>query len=308
MNTAPPVHLQLTGAALACGTCGVALDEGAVVVDREVIKQRFVRRGEGEGAWNELVTETAEFGRCRDCAAIDARVDALLDAYPRLAATIGARSIARHRLGSALAACELLGVPVRIDRETDLATLLEHVTAAGAGLAWSLTAAGRAGGANVEPWWHVTAAQRQAARDGIGAYLRARNDRPVRVTPPRDVDRRGCLLCGVGAVRAMRSRADDAWGVLEVAPRLLGGRGGELLLGVVCPGCEAAIQHVGTIGPAALETALLRSIGWTPRGLARPELRVVGWGALPDGTPPNARPWAHLDVETLRAELKASGL
>jgi|BarGraNGADG00212_1021973.scaffolds.fasta_scaffold35522_2 hypothetical protein len=92
------------------------------------------------------------------------------------------------------------------------------------------------------------------------------------------------------------------------APRgSLGGRAGtEEITGYLCPVCASALESVGAIGPTSITRALVAAL--RARGdddLARcveqadadrTARGIVGWGALPPGTEPNARPWAHLDL------------
>jgi hypothetical protein len=183
------------------------------------------------------------------------------------------------------------------------------------------------------PWAHLKIGQRADLRQAYATLLRervARNAPAVPIPPPRVTDDRvgaslvipiegGCLFCGVSnqlvpAVTVARegplSVARDLWTPKRTGTQQLGGQPSpQQLSGHLCRSCSEAVDHVGAVGPTALERALVSAL--MPEGvgkLAHGNLTVdglVGWGALvaraqqgsPPGQPaprPNTRPWEHL--------------
>lgn len=134
---------------------------------------------------------------------------------------------------------------------------------------------------------------------------------PVRLEPPEpDEDSRavpvpgGCLLCGVDAVTlpaapvAVLGGREEAqrevWRPLSALPSSLGGIGPDRLGGSVCPPCADALNWVRSVGPSALERALIEYLRFRPRGRRGPVEaakhrgpRRVGDG-LPRATPGRA--------------------
>ncbi len=165
-----------------------------------------------------------------------------------------------------------------------------------------------AGTCSSAPWAHVGEELRVTLREAAARWMRERIERPARVAPPADSDRRGCLFCGVGHVMAMPSRADTVWTATSTTLRTLGGHSASVIDGDTCPTCAVAIERAGSVGIGAMQRAVLDFVGFKPAGPAAAdiELDVVGWGALPTGTQPNATPWQHLDVDTLRRELEGA--
>jgi hypothetical protein len=195
------------------------------------------------------------------------------------------------------------------------------------------------------PFGHLMIGQRQTLRKAYAALLRervARNAPPVKVPPPRVIDRAytasalvvvegGCMICGVGhqkvdaAVAAREGLANvarDLWTPKRTGSQQLGGRpSANQLSGHLCRVCADAVEHVHAMGPSAMERALLTAlapekVGLLPYGQFSVN-GLVGWGALvaharqtelPEPDPkPNERPWEHLgDLPALSERLSAA--
>ena len=112
----------------------------------------------------------------------------------------------------------------------------------------------------------------------------------------------------------------DLWVAKRVSTEQLGGRRSvQRLSGYLCRICADAAAHVGSMGPSALERALVAHLA--PRGLPRLGYGnlivdgLVGWGALSaraqqrsspsqPAPKPNTSPWQHLgDLEALSTQL-----
>lgn len=139
----------------------------------------------------------------------------------------------------------------------------------------------------------------------------------------------GCLMCGVDsqlvhAVHVVQAgsaqqAARDAWAPMHCTAGSLGARSPLRISGHVCQPCGAALERVGSIGPSAMEHAVVSHLrpdlaGQLPYGVI--ELSgIVGWGALVvqahhHGTAPpapNERPWDHLaGMDRLSEQLTAA--
>lgn len=288
-----PAIVSLPAGSLACGGCGIAVDRPTVT--DQVAIDGYQR--DGKLARQDVVRLT----RCADCAAIDDAAASALERFPGIRGRLG--GIARERLITALSALASLGMPApSLDTAAAVMRLIENLGTAGA---VRFGAQPTLGECSSSPWAHVAEGQRDLLRTAAARWLRLSVERPVRVLPPADSARPGCLFCGVGHVMALPSRADTVWSGISTTLRTLGGTSPAVLDGDVCPACAAAIEGAGSIGVVALQRALVDFIGWRPSGPAAAdvELGVIGWGALPTSTTPNATPWQHLDVDALRREL-----
>ncbi len=311
MSTTSPaaavaVAVQLSGSLLPCGVCGLAVE--GPHLQRDVAELTISAVDDPRLGVRELhPPRSLAVTRCPACRGRLERARAAVEVFGAFAARLGSRSLVVERLEAVLAVEGVTGSAVRLESPRDLSTALEHLNVAGAAALWStrfspVQASGaRLGVANAAPFAHVDAEVRQAARDGLAALLRSRLLRtgPVAVPlgPPVDSARRGCLLCGVAA--------STVWEALTVSTRALGGRpSAEPIEGDTCAACSDVLADVGSVGQTALRRALLQHLGMTRTfALDAIEMSVVGWGALPDGTPPNAEPWAHVDVAALRRDL-----
>lgn len=289
----PPV-VSLPSDHLACRSCGVA-----VPADGEVIRvnagHRWERIPGGDAGSQRAVTDWLDLGICERCASIRARAAALVADHRPLQRTLG--GVAFERVEAALLALDVLGSePPALRSATEVLQLVGIVH--GSGLAFE--ALRRSGVCSSARWAHVEADARQALRDEVACWMRARlAPTAVPLGPPVDSARRGCLMCGV-------DRA-DVWEAIVVSTRALGGRPSpDPLEGDVCGKCADAVQAVGSVGQTSMTRALLAHSGVT-RSYAteQVELHMLGWGALPPGTRPNREPWAHVDTSSLRADLRA---
>lgn len=93
-----------------------------------------------------------------------------------------------------------------------------------------------------------------------------------------------CLMCGIASV--LVSALDLARGVQVWW---------ESGTGHLCPACSAAVEHVGALGPTAIERALILHLtGTAPSGWGDVSLDgLVGWVALSTARP-NSSPWEHV--------------
>lgn len=180
-----------------------------------------------------------------------------------------------------------------------------------------------------ERWHHVTEPQRQAIREAYGQYLADRVDGPLAVPVPESgygkAAMRGCMFCGVSSVVVPSRRISGVWGDMRRIPAHLVGGPGEPdpRRGYLCPACHEAADRMG-IGRGAVDMAIATFLGMSRQeferidggkvekenlqGLRIGYLREVpvgphpndnlepfkAWCALPVGTPPNPKPWAHL--------------
>jgi hypothetical protein len=70
--------------------------------------------------------------------------------------------------------------------------------------------------------------------------------------------------------------------------------------GYFCPSCRLAVEKEGAPGMPAIQRALLSHFGYVLRiGYTLNMTSIRGWAALPLGSKPNSKPWAHLDLERL---------
>lgn len=240
---------------------------------------------------------------------------------------------------STLAALVVLGIPEpsaeHLTREA-LSTAVRHLAPLGSSLSWRSRFAptrhpdARADTANPRPWAHVRVSDRTRLRTAYGAVMADRlalTAAPVDLAPPaltRDdlagtnpalPVQGGCLFCGVGTVTVpalavarlggTARAARDVWTLRRLAPQYLGGLTSPVnLAGHLCPPCNAAAEHVGALGPSALERALVVHLGagGTWRDDADTLAGLKGWGAVYSDTlrancappQPNSTPWAHV--------------
>lgn len=190
------------------------------------------------------------------------------------------------------------------------------------------------GTANETAWGHLAEADRARLRDGMVQVLAervARQAPPVALTPPQlqpgEVGAAngqgvhvagGCLYCGLhsitmSALAVLRhgghlQAARKVWSLRRVTSSTVGGRGGSLLVGWLCPACTRAADDVGSASsPRSLEWALVDFLGLSRHPFGGEGLAVRGlraWGALAaeaqhrGASPaPNQSPWGHLTDE-----------
>jgi hypothetical protein len=168
---------------------------------------------------------------------------------------------------------------------------------------------------------HVTESDRGRLRVGYAQVLQekvARHAPSVRLRPPDGqppmpgVELRGCLFCGVGAVRMPAARVVQlggqrvaertVWRQLSTKPEAIGGqRSPDRVSGWVCPGCADAVDSVGSIGQTAMRKALVVHLRGSGRAVAAQRLatsdnaRLVGWGVTGQAAA-NEQPWEHISL------------
>jgi hypothetical protein len=269
-------------------------------------------------------------GLCDVCQARRARATAILDAHERLTHSLGSRFYSENAMDAALIvfdASRLVWKDLLTASDRDVRLALDSLPAAGASVRWSARFApvkhlgaepNTAGDAR---WSHLTGEQQTTLSDAYGALLFAASDTPVPTPPPARANGRealnGCLLCGIGMIPARRSM--NAWGPLRRGnDSTLGGRGrSEPHHGYLCPVCRRSMDKHAcqALGMNALQWAFFDHLGVVPRqfdedvyGRTTAELRgLQAWCTLPDGTPPNATPWAHVPAQArLREALEAA--
>lgn len=309
--------VAVDGAVLACAVCGQATEDGAVTEARDVTP--ISPSGKRSGP-----ERTLDLGTCVECRERADLVAAIVGSHPALVAAYGAGS-APVVVGHVLDALALIAQPYPgVDvSDHDLAALIHHLNEPGAGLAWRRwVTVERAGQVASWPFAYLPDERVAGVRTAYGAYLHERamrNRPPVRIAPPETSDRPGCLFCGIGAqpVAATRVAREgqvvvqaSLWWPLSAPPAALGGAGPRRIKGHVCAACADALSMVGAVGRTAMVRALLahlRAQGAVQVADAievaeRDEIGVqglLGWGGLPVGTPPNAAPWAHVDLSAI---------
>ena len=248
---------------------------------------------------------TITMTRCEPCRATRAKAEVLAAGHRRMVAGIGSPSIAVYHLELALTGLDVLGARLHESTERGARLLLQHMTIPG-GLARWATQAESADTCAEARWSFVDHEARAVLRKGYAALLRARVEKPRPVPHPEGG---GCLLCGVGAVLGLPSRAHSVWRARTVTPSSLGGRGPERISGYLCPLCESAADAARSVGPSAMEGSLLAYLQVPRRSYAPVELRgLVGWASLGATAEPNETPWQHMgSLEPFRDAAKLPG-
>jgi hypothetical protein len=134
----------------------------------------------------------------------------------------------------------------------------------------------------------------------------------------------GCLLCGVGyqvlpakmveQLGGHSAASREIWTMWKITLEQMGGRSSPVtLVGHLCRICDAAVSHVGAMGPTALERALVAHIASDQLGMLGYESAriqgLVGWGVAAYGdssTLPAEKAFAHLpDLGELPGKLRS---
>lgn len=284
--------------AVACARCGMPTTGSASefrVFAREVpIGNRGAFRAEDTPAGASVT-----LGECAECEAVGALAARLLDANRAIARGIG--SPARHQVTCALDALRVIGAPLPETMTRDALGELLMLAPLGAAARWA---------ARYSPLWrHGTREDRAASEPWlfVGLDIRADIRREyarwlARRRPPRPVacPTGGCLLCGVGSVLARHG--DAPWHETTANGSVLGGGRGSVS-GHLCPACQTAQDDAGS---HMLDAAILAVVD-PDRAIRRkrPYAPSVdgaqAWGVT--GLTPNREPFAHLDLDGLRASL-----
>lgn len=314
---ASAVRVALTGDALACLSCGVAVSAEEVAERGVTVVDAHARAGVPVSQ-NPDAPPTRlrfEFSRCARCADRERAAGLILDDLPRVVARLGA-DMARHRLTCALDGLAAVGAtPPRTFDAATVSALLRHLAAPGASVRWAsrfapvVTEGARPGAANVEPWQHLGEEVARAVRDGWAAALAervARSAPDARLAPPEG---RGCAFCGVSHVTVPAVRvtalggsewaARRVWSTVKVSPRTFGGQHSPRPVTVaLCPPCAEAVDATGAVGEPAMRRAFAAHLRGQGRDydallIAHEDVGPVsGWAAK--RRKPNAGPWAHL--------------
>lgn len=244
---------------------------------------------------------TVDLGLCEACAATGEHAARLLEAHPAVARRIG--SPARHQVTCALDALRAIGEIPPEETTADALTELLDLASLGAAARWSARFSplwrrgSREEHAASEPWLFVGLDTRADIRREYARWLARRlPSRPV-ASPSG-----GCLLCGIGEVLA---RHDTPWRATTANGTVLGGGAGSVS-GHLCPACQHAQDDAGShMLDAAILTAVDPDRATRRKRPYAPSVNGArAWGVT--SRKPNREPFAHLDLDGLRASL-ASG-
>lgn len=308
---------------LPCRDCGllVPADQGpveeAVATARDVV--RLVRGRPVFVRTEDIQPFGVQMTQCSRCRVRNKAAADLVDEYPSLARSLGDRWYATLAFEAMLLVPEVIGMDWRsITRggQKSVRLSMQHFRNLGGAARWSAsitpTIRHDAVKPTSTPWRHLDADLVESFRSAYVEMLADLTDGPRLVPPPEGTEfrtaLRGCLLCGVGAVSAMRKQVAYVWGPLRAAnPGLLGGRRRpDDVYGYLCPVCSRAAASIGPgIGPTGMETALFAFLEVQPPSLPEGQSGNFGqhttqvenlqaWCVLPAGTAPNATPWAHV--------------
>ncbi|GAB3797987.1 hypothetical protein GCM10028798_09840 [Humibacter antri] len=312
---------------LACRDCGVHVTD-ALARSEMIVPTRMEYPVGTKVFERELGGVEIPMAVCDACQARRRRAVAILDARPVLAHSLGSRSYGDEVIDCVLMVFEALGIDDHLDRAPirELRLAMKNLGPIGSAAKWSdrfvpvlrlgvqpdTTAVGR--------WGHLEEAGMDALRAAYARFLRARSFSAALVEPPASegvhAAMRGCLLCGVRAVR-VTDRDAAPWGTMRSGQAAtLGGRGRpEPLRGYLCPACSASMErHSATaLGKNALEWAVFDYLNVTVKiGQADYFGRdrvTIGRGLQAwcvTGCEPSDKPWAHVDLESLRNSLPAA--
>jgi hypothetical protein len=298
--------MTMTTTLLACAVCGAACPDGRVTEAKDVTVVT--------PAGTRQMERMLDLGTCLECRANAERIAAIVAAHPALLRARGPVGALRA-VQNVVTALDVLRQPLPLVAvpDSDLASLIAHLSEVGAGVAarQRATEAGQ-----VAPFRYAFLAEHEvvAVRAAYGGYLheRAMRSAPaVRLAPPRG---RGCLFCGVGSVRVAADTLarhglamveSYTWEQLATTVTSLGRNSPDRASGSLCPSCSKAREAEGAIGHPAMARALvahLREVGddrtadAVESAAKEDRIRLVGWGALAGDPTPNEQPWDHLDL------------
>ncbi len=288
-----PAIVDLAAGMLPCRLCGIAVDEAGAVPADPLVVRRY-------GFDSRLVAEEEQpTVLCSSCVGIEREAR-------RVIAEQYVLTVPPGRVVAALRVLDMLGGPApTFTDDEDVRSLVEHVPAAE--LIGFAGPSAKVGTCSSSRWAHVSDGLRRTLREGAARWMRTRLERPTPVAPPATSERRGCVLCGVGTVPALPSRAGEVWTECYISAASLGGGNGAQgsVDGHTCPACSAAIAATDRGGVAAVQAAVLAFIGYQRTTWEPIELTGVrGWG-LRSGATPNRQPWAHVDLAGLRRSVAA---
>lgn len=315
-----PALVELPADALACGACGVTVDDSPAAQ-----RESYDVHPLGGHLNPHVPVAPLTFTLCRTCADRRDLARAVATAHPALVARYG--HVAPDRVQGALDGLAALGLPMpqREALTRDRAHVLQLIHAIGpAGAAARFAArfivAGprppRSTGAAAHPWSHLEDDDRAELSDGrarLLAYRVAQHRPPQAITPP---DGGGCLMCGVSAITCSAVKVVTLGGTTEAARQLwterrvpasnLGARRtrpGDMLTGYTCPACTEAVGQDHTVTTSGMARALTRYLRATggPRLDSATVSGVVGWGLLAargevPSTGGQPEPWSHVTL------------
>ena len=255
--------------------------------------------------------------KCDDCTRRRFSAEVMLAEHPRVRRAHG--MVAVDRLDAALATFDVLGIRgFRLRRilegltstDAELGDLIDALAHLGAASAWT------AGHAVADPratrrWEHVSDVLKADVRDAHLRLFHRAVEVTAKVTPP--IGARGCLMCGVGHVLGRESDRADLWGPsIQAHPAALNGRWPEVVTGHLCPTCRAHVAGAGGIVSLPVAgAALFDFLGFerTGFGIKMREGIALPWAMERPCTPPNEKPWTHLDLKAITRRLdNASGV
>lgn len=303
-----------------CGTIVLAGDGQTEMVTATAREVAFpIRGGQPFIRTEDIEPFEVEVSQCRRCRKRNQAAAALVDEYPMLARALGDHWYATLAFEAMLLVPDVIGMDWRsIVRggQKSVRTAMHRFRGLGGAARWSASITPTIRHDLVMPtearWAHLSARLVDSFREAYGEMLADLTDGPRLVPPPEGTEfrtaMRGCLLCGVGAVSAMRKQTEYVWGPLRAAaPGLLGGRRRpDDLYGYLCPTCSRAVASIGPgLGPTGMEKALFAFLEVRPPELPQGQVPEFGrttvqvdslraWCALPPGTEPNVTPWAHV--------------
>lgn len=288
----------LPDGAVACARCG--LPTTGPTYEFHVLA-RQVRIGNSGTVRNDDAPagSTVTLSECDECRAVGDLAARLLDANRATARRIG--SPARHQVTCALDALRAIGAPLPETLSRDSLDELLALAPLGAAARWQ---------ALYSPVWRVGSRDDRAASEpwlfvGLDLHTDIRREYArwlARRRPPRPVacPTGGCLLCGVGSVLARHG--DAPWRETTANGSVLGGGRGSVS-GHLCPACQAAQDDAGS---HMLDAAILAVVD-PDRAIRRkrpyaPSVEgAQAW--VVTSRMPNREPFAHLDLDGLRASL-----
>ena len=310
----------------ACATCGAAV---ALADDRGPVTAEPGRRGmriAADGAHYPTGNDTppALLARCADCAERITQAGRIIVQHPAVGARYG-HEIAAERLAGVLDAVAATGArfPHHLgDDPRIVRLLLDRMSTIGAAASWLDAYCARevtAEQAARAPFSAVPEDVRAEARRHFAVALRYSVARGLPEVSLRAPGRRGCLLCGVGAVAVPATHVvvaggesaarEAAWTPHTVALHSIGGRPGRARSeGHLCPTCESAAESVGSLGTAAMGRSLAAHLRATGRPDAARDLKrwaregelagLLAWAVAGQGArvPASRGPWEHVDL------------
>ena len=304
----PLVRKLEKGVELACRDCGIGVRGKAPLVPMQ--SQGSERRMTDGDIWVQDAPWEISAVRCWQCHKRRSFAVQLVEDHPWVRKKVGSRGYVIAKIDASLSVLDALHMP--LDRALKIAStdagllrMTELLPMSGSRCSWAarfvpvVVLGADARTCSVERWSHVSEEKLQACRDAFAELLAAQMDGLEVFACP---DGTACMMCGVASVQAMRSTAYKApvWvGPYSAETRALGGHFmPQPATGYLCRNCSNAVDEVGgAMGQRALEGAVRAHVGIAAAPNLEAELTgLQAWIALPPGTPPNTKPWSHVDL------------